>query len=59
MGFVNFNKLSPALQQEVRDARPLSSMRDGRTSVEENESALRDRMFMVRKDGHILSISSM
>lgn len=53
MGFVDFVRLSPALQQEVRDARPLPSMRDGKTSAEANEALLRDRQFWVRKDGHM------
>ena len=53
MGFVDYNKLSDALKQEVRDAKPLPSMRDNKTSAAENELALRDRMFWVRKDGHM------
>jgi hypothetical protein len=53
MGFVDFVKLPSAMQQEVRDARPLPSMRDDRTLVEDNEVLLRDCRFWVRKDGHM------
>ena len=53
MGFVDYNDLSDALKQEVRAAKTLPSMRDGISSTTENELALCDRMFWVRKDGHM------
>ena len=51
MGLVNFGDLSADLQQEVREAKPMPSMRG--PNADSAERALRDRMFWVRKDGHI------
>lgn len=44
MAFVNFSDLAPALQQELRESKPLP---------DSAEPELAKRMFWVRKDGHM------